>query len=299
MDVKVFKTFLEVAKTRHFGRASENLFITQAAVSARVKQLEDYLGVPLFERIRNNIQLTPAGHRLIPYAETMVRALKQAKASAKLEDQDRVQLSIAATPGAWESFLQNYLTIITDRHPQLTLFSEMLSQNQINAGLLQGTLDIGILYDPLLSESIVCQQLATLELILVSTDDGSITVQGLGKGYIYVDWGTQFASEHAARYGDAQKSVMHTPTARIALDFILAKGGAAYLPADMCQPFIKNGQLRIAKNHNSMSRTIFAAYQIKNESAVAIKKIIESMTHSEPDTPFIMENSIANLQDSR
>ena len=42
MDVKVFQTFLEVAKEKHFGRASENLYITQAAVSARIKQLEEY-----------------------------------------------------------------------------------------------------------------------------------------------------------------------------------------------------------------------------------------------------------------
>ena len=42
MDVKVFKTFLEVANTRHFGRAADNLFITQAAVSARIKQLEEF-----------------------------------------------------------------------------------------------------------------------------------------------------------------------------------------------------------------------------------------------------------------
>ena len=40
MDVKVFKTFLELAQVGHFGKAAENLYITQAAVSARIKQLE-------------------------------------------------------------------------------------------------------------------------------------------------------------------------------------------------------------------------------------------------------------------
>ena len=46
MDIALLKTFLEVAKTRHFGRAAENLYITQAAVSARIKQMEEDLGVP-------------------------------------------------------------------------------------------------------------------------------------------------------------------------------------------------------------------------------------------------------------
>ncbi len=45
MDIQLLKTFLEVKATRHFGRAAENLYLTQAAVSARIKQLETVLGV--------------------------------------------------------------------------------------------------------------------------------------------------------------------------------------------------------------------------------------------------------------
>lgn len=58
MDVKVFRTFLELAKVRHFGRAAENLYLTQAAVSARIKQLENHFDAQLFTRDRNNIKLT-------------------------------------------------------------------------------------------------------------------------------------------------------------------------------------------------------------------------------------------------
>ncbi|MEX2517286.1 MAG: LysR family transcriptional regulator, partial [Gammaproteobacteria bacterium] len=45
MDVDLLKTFLEVQRTRHFGRAADNLFLTQSAISARIRQLEDELGV--------------------------------------------------------------------------------------------------------------------------------------------------------------------------------------------------------------------------------------------------------------
>lgn len=69
MDIRVLSTFLEVARVRHFGRASENLHITQAAVSARIKQLEGYFNTTLFTRDRNNIKLTSSGERLIGYAE--------------------------------------------------------------------------------------------------------------------------------------------------------------------------------------------------------------------------------------
>jgi DNA-binding transcriptional LysR family regulator len=65
MDIDLLKTFLEVYRTRHFGRTAENLYLTQSAVSARIRLLEETLGVPLFTRTRNDIQLTPAGTRLL------------------------------------------------------------------------------------------------------------------------------------------------------------------------------------------------------------------------------------------
>ncbi|SUC17946.1 transcriptional regulator HdfR [Proteus mirabilis] len=44
MDTELLKTFLEVSKTRHFGRAAESLYLTQSAVSFRIRQLETQLG---------------------------------------------------------------------------------------------------------------------------------------------------------------------------------------------------------------------------------------------------------------
>ena len=55
MDIGLLKAFIEVYRTRHFGNAAKNLFISQSAVSARIRQLEDELGIRLFTRDRNNI----------------------------------------------------------------------------------------------------------------------------------------------------------------------------------------------------------------------------------------------------
>lgn len=72
MDTELLKTFTEVSRTRHFGRAAESLYLTQSAVSFRIRQLENQLGVNLFTRHRNNIRLTAAGEKLLPYAETLM-----------------------------------------------------------------------------------------------------------------------------------------------------------------------------------------------------------------------------------
>ncbi len=51
MDTELLKTFLEVSRTRHFGRAAEALYLTQSAVSFRIRQLENQLGVNLLHGI--------------------------------------------------------------------------------------------------------------------------------------------------------------------------------------------------------------------------------------------------------
>ncbi|MDX1519680.1 MAG: LysR family transcriptional regulator, partial [Gammaproteobacteria bacterium] len=79
MDVDLLKTFLEVHKTRHFGKAAENLFITQSAVSARIRQLEEILGVRLFHRDRKNIQPTACGEKLIAHAENIISMWNRVK----------------------------------------------------------------------------------------------------------------------------------------------------------------------------------------------------------------------------
>ncbi|WP_348253738.1 LysR family transcriptional regulator, partial [Salmonella enterica] len=57
VDRELLKTFVEVSRTRHFGRAAEALCLTQSAVSSRISQLENQLGVNLCTRHRNNRRL--------------------------------------------------------------------------------------------------------------------------------------------------------------------------------------------------------------------------------------------------
>ena len=72
MKIELLTTFLEVSRTLHFRIASENLFITQSAVSARIKLLESDLGVLLFDRSQKHLKLTAEGNRLIKHANELI-----------------------------------------------------------------------------------------------------------------------------------------------------------------------------------------------------------------------------------
>src|SRR5207247_7112790 len=79
MEIDQLTTFVAVATVGGFHRAAETLRVSQPAVSARIKALEDSLGSPLFARARSGLTLTEAGRILRPFAEQLLKTASQAR----------------------------------------------------------------------------------------------------------------------------------------------------------------------------------------------------------------------------
>ena len=106
MELRTVATFLRVAELQSFSRAAEQLGYSQAAVTVQVKQLEQELGAPLFERIGRRIQLTEEGTRFIPAAMELLKAAHKAKALVHADGSPAGRLRI----GTAESLLMSVLT---------------------------------------------------------------------------------------------------------------------------------------------------------------------------------------------
>ncbi|WP_432468793.1 LysR family transcriptional regulator [Agarivorans sp. Z349TD_8] len=290
MDVKVFRTFLEVAKEKHFGRAAENLYITQAAVSARIKQLESFFDAQLFIRDRNAIKLTSSGERLTSYAENMVRTLEQAKAELLLTKAHAIQLTVAGTPNVWDAYLQHCLSVVTEAFSGYAFRAETLSREQMHRALIERTLDIGVGVDPLKSEELACKKVVDLELVFVSTRHQTQQL-ALENSYIYVDWGTRFASEHALRHSKMPPPFLRTSTGRIALDFILEKGGACYLPVSMVEPFLESQQLHLVECSEPWLRPVYLSYRKDSAALQQIRQVESLLGITEPSTPYSLQQA--------
>lgn len=97
MDLDQLHTFLEIVRLKSFSKAAQSCFRTQPAVSAQVRQLEQDLGAPLFERLGTKIALTPAGRIFADYAEQILELRKRAQDTiSELERTPRGELVIAA-----------------------------------------------------------------------------------------------------------------------------------------------------------------------------------------------------------
>ena len=101
MELYQLRSFAAVAESGHLTRAADRLHISQPALSAQIKALEDELGVPLFERLPSGMVLTPAGRSLLPEAQKVVAAAQVLRSHAsafKGEVAGRVSVGTVSDP---------------------------------------------------------------------------------------------------------------------------------------------------------------------------------------------------------
>src|SRR5690606_29003141 len=138
--------FIALTKTQHFGKAAEELGITQPTLSAALKQLEDHLGVMLVKRGSRLQGLTPEGEQVLTWARRIVsdtRTMKEEMRAARHGLSGR--LRIAAIPTAL-AMVQTLTTPFRERHPGVTF--TVLSRTSVEVLSMLGNFDIdaGITY---------------------------------------------------------------------------------------------------------------------------------------------------------
>lgn len=276
MDTELLKTFLEVNRTRHFGKAADHLFLTQSAVSARIRLLEDLLGTALFTRARNNVQLTPQGERLVRHAETIVNAWTRARHEVAVSDSDGLALSIGGTATLWDTLLHDWLLDLSARFPNLSLSVEVLSNDSLLRRIRDHTLDLAFTFEsPPISE-IRIVEIAILPLILVTTHAGFRLHQVLDQGdYMLVDWGTGFAMAHAQAFPEMPPPRLRFGLGRLAHAFVLASGGSLYLPEAVVGKDLQSGRLHRVPDAPIMQRSAYALFYASNNRDSLIHQVLD------------------------
>lgn len=260
MDIELLKTFLEVNRTRHFARAAEHLYLTPSAVSARIRLLEEQLGVALFVRERNNLRLTPSGERLLGHAKLLLTSWERARQDVALGEAQLDQLTIAAVPGLWDSLLGGWLSKLRAAQPKLALRAESLNTDGVVQGIRRGQLDLGLLFEPPLVPELELRELSSLELVMVADRPGLSTEAAMENNYILVDWGSAFAGRHAHLYPESPSAATRVSTARLALDLLSQGGGAAYLARPMVRSALEERLIHPVEAAPSIVLPVLAIY---------------------------------------
>lgn len=260
MDIGLLKTFLEVNRTRHFGQAAENLFLTQSAVSARIRLLEQTVGIPLFTRTRNNIELTPAGQKLLKHADTILNTWNRAKQEIAIEETSHIPLAVGGVPSLWDILLQQWLNDLVKNDPKVIVHAEVHGPEMLMRRLIDGLLDVAFTFESLQMTELPVEEIGEINLIMVSSYPDLLAAEAIEKDYILVNWGTSFAITHAQHFHDIPPPRLHVHLGRIGLAFLLECGGTAYLAESMVTEELKTNRLFRVEDAPVIKRMVYAAF---------------------------------------
>jgi len=286
MDISLLNTFLELNRTRHFGKAAAALFLTQSAVSARLKQLEDNLGVKLFSRDRNNVHLTPAGVRFLLHAENIVNTWNRARQETALQDETKILLSIGGVHSLWDMGLPNWIHYIFRKQQDIALQVEAHGQEALLRQLLDGILDIGILFEAPQRQELVVEEVDTLLLMMISSHFDLNCQTALARNdYVMIDWGTAFRTAHARHFPDMPPPLVRMGMGRLGLAFLLDCGGTAYLADSMVSEYLQKDALFLVSDAPVIEKKVYFAYNQLCTKIDVVEKILSYLKTQKFLTP--------------
>ncbi|HOL16788.1 MAG TPA: selenium metabolism-associated LysR family transcriptional regulator [Bacillota bacterium] len=172
MDFQQLKIFLTVAALKSFSRAAEEMFISQPAVSVRIKGLEEELGAVLFDRSRaRELTLTEAGREFLDYAQQMVNLQDEALARlARVEEGTAVagpvQLGASTVPGIY--MLPSRLVALKQIHPGIAVNLSIDDSARVLEKVLNYEVDLGFAGSQIQDERLQYYTFATDELVLIT-----------------------------------------------------------------------------------------------------------------------------------
>lgn len=238
MNLTELKTFLAIVDTGSLVQASARENVSQSTVTARLKALEQELGQTLITRQKSGASLTPAGMRLLRYAETIRDLWQQARQETSLPDGVVDACNMACATDLWPDLGARLFDYIRATQPRTALSIWTGGQHDVSQWLDGGRIDFALSYWRTGSDA---RLIGTDELILVA--DRADRPIRFDPGYVYIENGEDFGKAHAIAYSDADTATLSFGTAELGLAHILSLGGSAYAPKRLAAPHLRTGRL--------------------------------------------------------
>jgi DNA-binding transcriptional LysR family regulator len=168
IELRLLRYFLVVAETEHVGRAAARLHISQSPLSRQIRQLEDRLGVQLFERNRRRIQLTAAGRWLVePAREMLARADSLVRDAKQLGAGETGQIAIGFVGAALSGgVLPAALRTLRTERPNVRILLRQLPSHEQLTRLSTGELDLALTHRVPRSPDLVVHRLSRQPFVL-------------------------------------------------------------------------------------------------------------------------------------
>ncbi len=149
MELRHLRYFVTVAEELNISRASARLRISQPAVSRQVRDLEEELGVELFRREKNGLQLTPAGEAFLAHARDLLRRSAEAvKEMEAFKQQSRKTITVGYIAPVLASIVTPALRRFSREHPGMQVELREMSPGEQVKALGETKIDLGLIGNP-------------------------------------------------------------------------------------------------------------------------------------------------------
>ena len=286
MDINLARTFLEIVATGNFLRAAERLHVTQTAVSARVRTLEELLGRKLFVRNKSGASLTSAGEQFLRYAQTLVQVWERARHQVAVPTGRRAVVTVGGELSLWDPLLIDWLIWMRHAAPQFALRAEVGLPESLVDQVTEGILDIAVVYAPHQRPGLKIELLIEEKLVLVTTSRRGQAQSATD--YVFVDWGPEFAARHNQSFPERSNAGTFVGLGPLGLQYILEAGGTGYFRLNVVRRHLKSGRLRLVPGAVEFAYPAYAVYsesadaKIVTPALVGLRHVAGADSHSRP-----------------
>ena len=269
MDTNTARTFLEIAKAGSFVAAAANLNLTQTAVSARIRVLEDQLDRKLFIRNKAGARLTPAGEQFFRFATSLVQIWDRARHSLALPPGRQTVVIVGVELSQWNPLMRHWMLWMRDKCPDIAIRVEVDAPDRLMDQVQEGALDLAILYAAAPKPGVVAELLLEEKLVLVRTmpDDRPLRLDD----WVHVDWGDEFQTSFQAAFPEAGPAAVSIDYGPLALDYALARGGCGYFRMSMVRALLDEGRLALVPDSPEFSYPSYMVHSTKADESVMAK----------------------------
>lgn len=256
METKWLKSFLVAAETENFRRASEMLHMSQPSITVHIRQLEEYLGVRLFERNHARVKLTPAGLHFLHEAKAILERMENSVQQVRnYTMQRKTQLPVVMSPLLVETIIPHLIYQFSIENPACDVMLLVEESDKMDALLLNGKVQIALGLAPSNSRGITSREIheSPLQLAVPLDEYDDESGQMIEVGDLFRRY--PFFTDHIASVSPSLNLLVksHFPYARaisisqsyIVKRFIRDGLGISFLPKQIIRREMMEGRFNI------------------------------------------------------
>jgi len=260
LDTQI-RTFLQVARLGSFRRAAQELYVTQAAITTRIKSLEDWLGFEVFNRHRRGVDLTPQGKRFIEYARNAVDMMEHGREEARRASSYRAHYRFMSQFLLLENFSLDWMNWMKKHIPDVSITIDSSPSIVAAKDISNGLLDLAVGYQYTVTRGVIFEPLFIEKLVLVTS---MADVKQWRDNYIPIGWDDKFDDDQQQFIGELDNSYrIRAQFIDVARAILLREPASAYVVERIARPLIRLGSIKQITQAPVFERPAYAIYPAK------------------------------------